>query len=183
MREKDGAVKEARATGRTIHFGTVMPLCFIKNSQLLESQRSYKGRVVLRGDCIKDDTGYLAAFSEQGTSASHMAASKMIAALAHMTGMDRQDADAGGAYTQSDLQGYETWVSLPPHQWPAHWHGKFTNPVCRLIKALSGHPKAGLYWERHCRNTHESTVVFNLFWGGHVLQTRRKGLVSVRICR
>ena len=106
----------------------MMPRGFIKHSQLLEAQRSYKGRVVLRGDCIKAVTGHLAVFSEQGTSASHMAASKMLAALAHMPGMDGQDADACGAYTQSDLQGDEIWVSLQPHQWPANWHGKINKP-------------------------------------------------------
>ena len=76
-----------------------------------------------QGDCIKDDTGYLAVFSEQGTSASHMAAPNMLAALAHMPDMVGQDADACGAYTQSDLHGDETWVELPPHPWPARWHG------------------------------------------------------------
>lgn len=97
-----------------------------QNSQLPEAQRVYKGRVVLRGDCLKDDTGYLAVFSEQGTSASHMAASRRLAALAHMPDMEGPDADACGAYnTQSDLHGDETWVELPPQQWRARWHGKY----------------------------------------------------------
>ena len=82
-----------------------------------------------------------------------MAASNMLAALAHRPGMEGQDADACGAYTQSDLHGDATWVGLPPHQWLARWHGKYTNPVCRLIEALYGHPKAGLYWEQHGRQS------------------------------
>ena len=128
-----------------------MPLCFIKNSQIPEAQRTYKGCVVLRGDCIKNDTGYLAVFSEQGTSASHMAASKMLAALAHMPDMEGQDADACGAYNQTALLGHETLGALPPHQWPVGWHGKYKNQVCRLVNASYGHPKAGLDWESHSR--------------------------------
>lgn len=82
-----------------------------------------------------------------------MAASKMIAALARVPYMDGQDADDCGAYTQSDLHGYDTWVELPPQQLLASWHGKCRNFVCRLIKALSGHPNTGLNWEQHCRHT------------------------------
>lgn len=151
VREKDGVIREARTQSRTVNIGKVIPLCFIKNSQLPEAQHVYKGRVVLRGNCINDDTWCFAVFSEQGTSASHMAASNMLAALAHMPDMEGQDADACGAYTQSDLHGDDTWVELPQHQWAASWHGKYTTPFCRLIKALYGHPKAGLYWEQHRR--------------------------------
>ena len=46
-----------------------MDLCHEKHSELPESQRRYKGRVVLRGDVVKDSEGYYAVFSEQGTSA------------------------------------------------------------------------------------------------------------------
>ena len=40
----------------------------------LEERRTYKGRVVLRMDNVKDEGGYKAALTEQGASASHMAA-------------------------------------------------------------------------------------------------------------
>ena len=38
----------------------------------------YKGRVVLRGDIVKDDSGSYAVFTEQESSASQMTASKVI---------------------------------------------------------------------------------------------------------
>ena len=40
--------------------------------------KSTKGRVVLRGDIVKDDSGSYAVFSEQGSSASQMTAAKIM---------------------------------------------------------------------------------------------------------
>ena len=59
----------------------------------------YKGRLVFRGDQVRDETGYYAVFSEQGTSASHMAAAKMVDAIGRMLGHKAEDTDAVGAYT------------------------------------------------------------------------------------
>ena len=106
---------------------------------------------MFRGDNTKDAEGYLAVFSEQGTSASNQAAAKFLDAISKMPGNDGEDADATGAYTQSDLDGPETWITLPQSQWPKSWKGKYTKPVVHLNKSLYGHPLAGLYWEKHCR--------------------------------
>ena len=69
---------EARAKrNRTVcHFGNLMALCHLKNSELAVALQAYKGRVVFRGDGVTDEDGYYAVFSEQGTSSSHMAATK-----------------------------------------------------------------------------------------------------------
>jgi hypothetical protein len=72
-------------------------------------------------------------------------------ALARFDGNDGEDSDAMGAYTQAEHAGEETWVHIPRDRWPAHWHGKYTRPVCRLRLNLYGHPLAGLFWEKHCR--------------------------------
>ena len=39
-----------------------------------QKHQKYKGRVVLRGDIVKDDSGSYAVFTEQGSSASQMTA-------------------------------------------------------------------------------------------------------------
>ena len=41
-----------------------------------QSTKKYKGRVVLRGDIVKDDSGSYEVFTEQGSSASQMTAAK-----------------------------------------------------------------------------------------------------------
>jgi len=126
-----------------------MALCHQKHSELAEALRRYKDRVVFRGDNVRDEEGFYAVFSEQGTSASHLAAAKFLDAIARMPGNDQEDSDAIGAYTLCELGGPPTWMTLPIDQRPESW-ARFKNPVCRLRRNLYGHPLAGLYWERHC---------------------------------
>ncbi len=154
---------QAIAEGREVHFGTLMDLCHLKHSELAEHFHVYKGRVVFRGDQVKDESGYYAVFSEQGTSASQMAAAKTLDAMARMPGMDGENSDAVGAYTQVPLidQGVllgkgkrdyiETWISLPRNRRPQEWD-QIEDPVCLLRLNLYGHPLAGLLWEKHCED-------------------------------
>ena len=64
------------------------PLCFIddichlKNAELQAQFQKYKGRVVIRGDIVKDDTGAYSVFTEQGSSASQMTAAKVMDVIA-----------------------------------------------------------------------------------------------------
>ena len=150
VREYEQVRNEATSTGKTVHFGDLMRLCHVKHSELAEKYHSFKGRVVFRGDNVRDESGHLAVFSEQGTSASHLAAAKFLDAIARMPDNDGQDSDATGAYTQAEHAGEETWVYLPKDKWPKSWHGKYQRPVVRLRLNLYGHPLAGLFWEKHC---------------------------------
>ena len=77
-----------------------MDLCHLKNSELEPQFHKYKGRVVLRGDIVKDDSGAYAVFTEQGSSASQMTAAKVMDAIARLPDCDGQAADAVSAYTQ-----------------------------------------------------------------------------------
>ena len=55
-----------------------MDLCRLKNVELAKHLQKYKGRVVLLEDTVKDEEGYRAVFTEQGASASQMAAAKLL---------------------------------------------------------------------------------------------------------
>ena len=157
VREKYEVVEDARVTKKKVHLGSLMTLCHEKNAELFlpEPDKEYKGRIVFRGDNIRDESGYLAVFSEQGTSASHLEAAKFMDAISRSYcdagEMDGEESDALGAYTQCRLGGEETWTTIPKEYWPKHWHGKYTQPVVRLILNLYGHPLAGLYWELYCK--------------------------------
>ena len=59
---------------KKVHFATSMDICHLKNAELESKHPKYKGRVVLRGDIVKDDSGACAVFTEQGSSASQMTA-------------------------------------------------------------------------------------------------------------
>jgi hypothetical protein len=150
----------ARSRGVTTHFGELMDLCHLKHAELAEALQSYKGRVVFRGDTMRDEDGFLAVFSEQGASASSMAASKVLDAIGRFPGNDSEDSDALGAYTQVLLKDVykllgckpedipEIWIKLPRDQRPAWWD-TIEDPVCLLTRNLYGHPLAGLIWEKH----------------------------------
>ena len=43
-----------------------------------QSTKKYKGRVVLRGDIVKDDSRSYAVFTEQGSSTSQMTAAEIM---------------------------------------------------------------------------------------------------------
>ena len=63
----------------------------------------YKGRVVLRGDIVKDDSGAHAVFTEQGSPASQMSAANIMDVIARLPSCEGQAADAVSAYTQVKL--------------------------------------------------------------------------------
>ena len=46
-------IDEARNSGATVHFASVMDICHLKNAELEAKHQKYKGRVILRGDIVK----------------------------------------------------------------------------------------------------------------------------------
>ena len=123
-----------------------------------QSTKKYKGRVVLRGDIVKDDSGSYAVFTEQGSSASQMTAAKVMDIISRLPGCDGQAADAVSAYTQVKIEDIpkslknlksecpDIWIRLPRHQWPESW-SSIEDPVVPLERNLYGHPLAGLLWK------------------------------------
>ena len=77
-----------------------MDICHLKNTELEAMHQKYKGRVVLRGDIVKDDSGSCAVFTEQGSSASLMTAAKIMDIISRLPGFEGQAADAISAYTE-----------------------------------------------------------------------------------
>ena len=64
VRSKKQVIDEARTSGATVHFASLMDICHLKNAELEAKHQKYKGRVVLRGDIVKDDSGSYAVFTE-----------------------------------------------------------------------------------------------------------------------
>ena len=57
VRSKKEVIDEARTKGEKVHFASLMDICHLKNAELEAKHQKYKGRVVLRGDIVKDDSG------------------------------------------------------------------------------------------------------------------------------
>ena len=72
----------------------------MKNPELEAKHQKFKGRVVLRGDIVKDDSGSYAVFTEQGSSASQMTAAKVMDFISILPGCAGREADAVSAYIQ-----------------------------------------------------------------------------------
>ena len=152
-------IDEARTSGATVHFASLMDICHLKNAELEAKHQKYKGRVVLRGDIVKDDSGSYAVFTEQGSSASQMTAAKVMDIISRLPGCAGQAADAVSAYTEVKMEDTpqslkipksecpDIWIRLPRHKWPKSW-SNMEDPVVPLERNLYGHPLTGLLWER-----------------------------------
>ena len=65
VKSKKEVIDEARTKGAKVHFASFMDICHLKNAELEAKHQKYnKGRVVLRGDIVKDNSGSYAVFTE-----------------------------------------------------------------------------------------------------------------------
>ena len=104
VKSKKTVIDEARTSGATVHFASLMDMCHLKNAELETKHQKYKGRVVLRGDIVKDNSGSCAVFTEQGSSASQKTAAKVMDIISRLRGCAGQAADAVSAYTQVKME-------------------------------------------------------------------------------
>ena len=159
VRSKKEVIDEARTKGAKVHFASLMDICHLKNAELETKHQKYKGRVALRGDIVKDDSGAYAVFTEQGSSASQMTAAKVMDIISRLPGCSGQAADAVSAYTQVKVEDAAKKLKIPKSECPDIWirlpktngpnHGSsMEDPVFPLERNLYGHPLAGLLWER-----------------------------------
>ena len=104
VRSKKEVIDEARTKGAKVHFASLMDISHLKNAELEVKHKKYKGRVVLRGDFVKDDSGSCAVFTEQGSSASQMTATKVMDITSRLPGCTGQAADAVSAETHVKME-------------------------------------------------------------------------------
>ena len=94
VRNKSEVIDEARTKGAKVHFASLMDICHLKNAELETKHQKDKGRVALRGDIVKGDSGSYAVFTQQGSSASQMTAAKVMDIIYRLQGCSGQAADA-----------------------------------------------------------------------------------------
>ena len=157
--KKKKVIDESRTTGAKVHFASLMDKCHLKNFAVLEAKhQKYKGRVALRGDIVKDDSGSYAVFTEQGSSASQMTAAKVMDIISSLPGCAGQAADVVSVFPvqmedapkllkipKSECP--DIWIRPPRHKWPKSW-SSMEDPVVPPQRNLYGYPLTGLLWER-----------------------------------
>ena len=159
VRSNKEVIDEARTKGAKVHFASLVDLRHWKNAELETKHQKYKGRVVFRGDSVKDDSGSSAVFTGQGSSASQVTAAKVMDIISRLPVCAGQAADAVSAKTQVKMEDApkllkipesecpDIWLRLPRHKWPKSW-SSIEDPVVPLERNLCGHPLAGILWER-----------------------------------
>ena len=55
VKDKKEVIDEARTKDAKVHFVSLMDICHLKNAELDTKHQKYNGRVVLRGDIVKDE--------------------------------------------------------------------------------------------------------------------------------
>ena len=97
--ENTGMASEVIADAHTVLFASLVDVCHLRHSELEPQFQKYKGRVVLRGDIVVDDSGSHALFTEQGSSASQMTVAKVMDIICRLPGYAGQAAEAVSAKT------------------------------------------------------------------------------------
>ena len=182
VRNKSEVIDEARTAGATVHFASLMDICHLKNAELEAKHQKYKGRVVLRGDIVKDDSGSYAVFTEQGSSASQMTAAKVMDTDSRLPGCAGQAADAVSGYTLVKMEDApmlfkipksecpDIWIRLPKRKWPKSL-SSMEDAVVPLERNVYGHSLAGLLWERQCEKV-LSVILRIRIWNLNISSTK-----------
>ena len=103
VRSKKEVIKEAQKNKKKstlLHWWTSV---IWRTRSWSRNSNSTKGRLVLRADIVKDDSGAHAVFAEQGSSASQMTAAKVMDVIARLPDCDGQAADAISALHPSKI--------------------------------------------------------------------------------
>ena len=148
-------IRRAQWGGKTVHFAT-----WWTSQELRDWEKflKYKGRVVLRGDIVEDESRY-AVCVEQGASASHFIAAEVLDASSRLPGCSGLASDAVSAYTQVEMKDApellrlseeecpKIWIRIPKARRPHNWDS-IDDPVVLVERNLWSHPPAGFLWER-----------------------------------
>ena len=114
VRSKKEVIDEARTSGATVHFASLMDICHLKNAEMEAKHQKYRSsRVVFRGDIVKDDSGSYAVFTVQGSSASQMTAAKVLDIISRLLECAGQAADAVSVYTQVKMEDAQKLLKIP----------------------------------------------------------------------
>ena len=133
VRNKREVIEETRNKDLKVHVASLMDLCHLKNSELEPKFQKYKGRVVLRGDIVKDDSESYVVFTEQESSASQMTAAKVMDIISTLPGCAGQAVDAVSADTQVKMEDAPTILKIPKLECPDILDTSFATQMAEIM--------------------------------------------------
>ena len=101
VREKADLVESARLSGEKIHLADLMTIASVKHAELAAEFQKLKGRIVFRGDNVRDQDGATAVFQELSSSPTIIHGINTNLAYGLLPGHKSEQADALQAYVQS----------------------------------------------------------------------------------
>ena len=142
---------QSRTTGVSVKIASLLTLCGIKYWECSSDQWKYKGRIVYRGDLVRNESDEIILFEDTATSPTGLTALNVTLFYGMLLGHATSCADAVQAFLQAPLE-EETWVILSEELWLPEWFEIFprgTKLCVRLLKSLYGHPLAGKLWQEY----------------------------------
>ena len=184
-------IQIAKLEGKTVHFATFVDLCHLRSLNWRKSAKSTNKENVLRAEVVKDDSGNNAVFTQQGASATHMAAANVLDVTWRWPRCSGQASGAVSVYTQVKMQDAPEllhlsdkdcptfWIRTPRARRPQHWDS-IHDPVVPLERNLYDHPLAGLLWERKIEEVLFEHGQSNM---GVSLPSSQVAIILVSVCR
>ena len=121
---------QVQRENKKVHFATLMDTCHLSKIRSWNQKvQKYKGRVVLSGDIVDDDSGAYAVFFEQGSFASQIDRCKIMDVIARLPGCNGQAADEVCALPRQNWEDaprllkipksecFDVWIRFPRHKW------------------------------------------------------------------
>ena len=142
VRSKAVVIEKARGSGTTVHFASLMDICHLKNAELEAKHQKYKGRAILRGDIVKDDSGSYAVFTEQRSSASQMTAAKIMDIISRFPGCDGQAANAISVNTQVKMEDAHKLLKKSKVGMSRHLDSSTTTQMAKIMVQYGRHSRS-----------------------------------------
>ena len=98
-----------------MHIADAMTIAGVKNFEMSKDKQSYKGRIVYRGDAVRDQLGYPAIFKELHSLPTNVQAVNLTSFLGLVPGWKVQAADACSAFKPR-----WNWKSQPGWCYPSN---------------------------------------------------------------
>ena len=135
-------IQQAEKDGKSVHFANLMDLCHLKNAELARHLPKYEGRVVLRGDMIKDEQGYSGSIHRARRFIFADGSGEILGHHLKASWYGREASDAVSVYTQVKMTEAprlydcrekcpERWTWIPSRQRPKSWD-KIEDPAVPL---------------------------------------------------